>query len=344
MPVDFSNAAKAARAQIAVPAIDMNAIGVRSRTGVGVGLRMRLRRLAVVCAFTLGAIGAGVAFAANAGGVRVWLFGDKALLEIKSFAMTREPMPADLKRIAQSATFSVVWPVGIPDARIAWVAYAPADHPNFLTISYLDGSGHATTGVSIVDSRSVQTNRALLPKTNVVGGTTPYIWRVGEETVFMTRGHNAARVAAIRSAMRKTSASASLSENEAVAASIIVAPGAAAFVETAERIARRNSVLLPAARIPELARLSARNKPFADGRTVIATNIPSKNGEPDYAHATLQFAHAIAIPAPGVRDAAAVLARAHVGRTCRCAVLIHHSTRGYTIWRIDAKTGKATAL
>lgn len=341
MHADFSSAAKAARAQLVVPAIDVESIRNRSQAD---GIRARLRRLVVACAFALGAIGAGMAFAANTGGVRVWLFGDKAMLEIKSFAMTREPMPADLKRIAQSATFQVVWPVGIPDARIAWVAYSPADHPDFLTVNYFDNSGHATTGVSIVDSRYVQTNRALLPKTNVVGGRTPYIWRVGEETVFMTRGQNAARAAAIRSAMLRTSASTSLSQNESFATNIIVAPGAAAFLKTAERIAPDGSVLLPAARIPELARLSARNKPFADGRTIIATNIPSKKGEPDYAHATLQFAHTVAIPAAGVRDAAAALARAHVRRTCGCAVLIHHAAGGYTVWTIDAKTGKATAL
>lgn len=346
MHADFSSAAKAARAQLVVPAIDVEAIRNRSQAD---GIRARLRRLVVACAFALGAIGAGVAFAANTGGVRVWLLGGKmAAIEIQSFAMARSPMADDLRKIADSATFPVVWPAGLPaGSRIGWVIYTPADHPDFLSISYRDRSGHSLTSVSIIDSRFVETDKALLPKdAHVVTGPSPYVWHAGGETVFMSKAyHPASAVAAIRSAMLRMAPAASLALNMSFAATIETETGAWDFVNAAERLAPVDSVLLSPAQIGQMARLAGQDRPLLDNRTVILRHIPFKNGKPDYANAILDFPRDdIALPPAGVRAVSLALNRGNVTHKCGCAVLVHPSNRGYAIWKVDAKTGKATAL
>ena len=345
MHADFSSAAKSARAQLAVPALDMESIRSRSQAE---GFHARLRRLVVACAFALGAIGAGAAFAANTAGVRVWFFGGKmAAIEVQSFAMVRSPMPADLRNIAASATFPVIWPVGLPaGSRIGWIIYSPAEHPNFLTISYRDHSGHALTSVSIVDSRSVETDKALLPKdAHVVKGPSPYVWHAGEETVFMSRAYRpASAVAAIRSAMVQTSPAASLALNTPFAATIETETGAWDYMNAAERLAPSNSVLLSPAQIGQMKRLARLDKPLRDDRTLILRHIRFKDGKPDYPHAIVDIPRGeVALSAAAVQTVATALSRANLTHKCECAVLVRRSAH-YSVWKIDAKTGRTTAL
>jgi hypothetical protein len=338
MHADFASAAKAARAQIAVPRADLRSIAERSRR---VGVRDRMRAAVVSAAFVLGALGTAAAFAANAGGMRVWLLGDKASVAIDSFAWTYGPTMADLRSIAASASFPVVLPVGFPaGSRMMWVAYSPADHPNIISVQYMDPASHRGMGVLIVDSDDIQESAAALPNAGRITHAA-YRWSVGKETVIVGKGLVPdARVRRLKVAMASADAASSLQANAPALAPIPILPRGLG-VEY-ERIANRfalaggSSVMLLGPALSHIPQLARENKPLPDMRTVYVTHVPASHGEPDYAKATLQWPKTVAISAAGVRAIDAVLRSAKVTPKCRCAILFHTGSRAaYDVWKIE---------
>jgi hypothetical protein len=92
--------------------------------------------------------------------------------------------------------------------------------------------------------------------------------------------------------------------------------------------------------IPGLAKLG---KPMLDSRTVFLTNIPTTNGEPDYAKATLSWPKHIVISSGGVRAIDAVLRHAGVRGDCGCGVLFDQTlAASYSVVTISLSASHAT--
>jgi hypothetical protein len=348
MHADFSTAAKSARAQIHVPAVDIEIIRNRSRRA---GVGARLRAAAVSSAVALGILGTAAAFAANfLPGVHVWFIGNKAVATVQSFAVVRQPMARDVRRIVASAAFPVVLPANVPrGTRVFGMMYSPADRPEILTIQYRDASGKEILGVNIVDDAKVARDRALMPNGPAQGvvSTGGRIWHIGRETVSAkSRFLSAAQIDAVRTAMQSASPQQSLAQFEALLPRISVQSVPPAIADVAERHASAgNNVLLGKWEIHEIPKIAAKGKPLRDARTVYLTNIPQVHGQPDYRNATLFWPKSVAIPAEGVRVTAAVLQRWHIGPACGCAILLHWAGSGpYTLQKIDVKTLKVTSL
>lgn len=347
MHAEFSIAAKGARSQIAVPVLDISAVRERARAA---GLRARLRTI-VSGIVGAGVLGTAVALAANfLPGVHVWFIGNKTIATVQSFAIVRNPLSADVRRIVQSATFPVVLPAGVPrGARVLAMMYSPADHPELFTIQYRDASGKQILGVSIVDDAKVARDRALMPNGPAQGVVTSggQLWHVDRETVgAKSRFLSTAQIAAIRTVMQSASPAQSLVQFEALLPRISVQSVPPQLADAAERYAPSgNNVLLGKWEIREIPTIAAQGKPLRDARTVYLTNIPQVHGQPDFRNATLFWPKSVAIPAHGVRAVADVMQRTHIGPACGCAILVHWTGAGpYTVQKIDVKTLKVTSL
>lgn len=348
MHADFSTAAKNARAQIVVPAVDVDAIRNRSRRA---GLGARLRALAASSAVALGILGTAAALAANfLPGVHVWFIGNKAVATVQSFAIVRHPMARDVRRIVASAAFPVVLPADVPrGTRVLGMMYSPAEHPVMLTIQYRDASGKEILGVTIIDDAKVARDRALMPNgpSQGVVTTAGQLWHIEHETVgAKSRFLSAAQMDAIHTAMQSASPEQSLAQFEALLPRISVQNVSPAIADVAERHASAgNNVLLGKWEIHQIPNIAAKGKALRDARTVFLTNIPQVHGQPDYRNATLFWPKSIAIPAEGVRVVAAALQRSHIGPACGCAILVHWTGTGpYTVQKIDVKTLEVTPL
>lgn len=348
MHADFSAAAKNARAQIFVPAVDIEAIRNRSRRA---GVGARLRAVAVSSAIALGILGTAAAFAANfLPGVHVWFIGNKAVATVQSFAIIRQPMARDVRRIVASAAFPVVLPANVPrGTRVRGMMYSPADHPEMLTIQYRNASGKEILGVTIIDDAKVARDRALMPNGPAQGVVTTggQLWHLGREIVgAKSRFLSAAQMDAVRSAMQRTSPGQSLVQFEALLPRISVQNVSPKIADVAEKHASAgNNVLLGKWEIHQIPNIVAKGKPLRDARTVYLTNIPQVHGQPDFRNATLFWPKSVAIPAEGVRVVAVALQRSHIRPACGCAILVHWTGSGpYTVQKIDAKTLKVTPL
>lgn len=345
MPADFSTAAKAARLQITVPPVDIEAIRGRSAAS---SARARMRRLAFALTASLGVIGGAIAFANIGGGVHLWLTGNGVRAVVESFTTVRDPRAADVKRIASHATFPVVFPVNVPgSARSWWIAYSPADKPDMITIQYRDALGKPYLGVTLVDNAKIRRDIGLMPAGPAQAKTGKAVhWQIGGETVIAQSSRmSQSDIAGIKAAMQNESASRSQAAFEASLPKIVIEQVQPRVAQAAERIAPPGSnVLLGKWDIHQIPTLAAKGKALRDGRTVNITNIPQLHGEPDYRHATLQWPKAIAIQADGVRAVAAVLRSEKLGPNCDCAILVHQNGGAYAVWEIDAKTLQVSRL
>lgn len=342
MPVDFSTAAKAARAQLAVPVVDVEAIRERSHAGVGARLRTRI----ISCAIALGILGCGAAaFASIGGGIHLWLFGNTVEATIESFAQVRAPMASDVERIVKSAPFRVMLPVGVPrDYRVVWIAYSPAEHPTLITMSYQTPSGAPGMTVTIVQTSTVERNRALLAQPAAARtATQARHFQVGAETVLVQgRQMTPTQASRVERAMRSESPQKALADlGVHLTRLLVLAPAPSVPLEVAaERLAPPNgkNMLLARWALHELPARAQNHQPLRDPRPIQFTNIPSVNGHPDYRNATVTFARPIAIGAEGVRFIESVLKSAKIGPNCGCAILVHQANGTYSIWKIDEKT------
>jgi hypothetical protein len=339
MPVEFASAAKSARSQIPVPPLNINAIREQARAS---GLRERLRAAVLSSTIGIAALGTAAALASNAGGVRVWLFGNKTAAVVDSFAQVREPMPADVRAIVNRASFAVLLPARVPRAlRVQWIAYAPADRPNFVQIQYRDPAGKQSASVAIIETTAIQTGSAALPP----GVTLERLkqgrhWRAGSETVLLGGDISATEAAMIRSAMRNETPAQGIADLDSHLRKMIVLGVDAQFADSIEKfVPPGRDVLFNQRGIALIRRLAGHGQPLRDYRTVDMVNVPSVNGQPDYAQATLRWPNIIAIPAAGVRAIAAVLRATGTTSACNCAIFFHQGSRSeYWVWKIAPST------
>lgn len=345
MPADFSTAAKAARLQITVPPVDIEVIRARS---AGSGARARLRRLVLSVAISLGVLGAAAAFASIGGGVHLWLTGTGVSAIVESFATVRDPVAADVKRIVSRATFPAVFPVGIPrTARSWWIAYSPADRPDMITIQYRDAIGKPFLSVTLVDNAKIRRDIGLMPAGPAQAVSTKGVhWQIGGETVIaQSRRVSGIDITRIKAAMQTESPAHSQAVFEATLPRMLIEQVQPRVAAAAERLTQPGkNVLLGKWDIHQIPTLAAKDQALRDGRTVNITDIPQVHGKPDYRHARLQWPNAIAIPAHGVRTVAAALRSANIGPNCDCAILVNENRRAYAVWKIDAKTLRASRL
>lgn len=313
----------------------MNAI--RSRAG-GARRRERTRAL-VACAALVCAIGAGAGLGAKLyGGVNVWLFGDKAAIVVSSLVTTSSPTASQLREVIDRATFPVVLPAGLPPgAQAIRILYAPPDRPTSITIQYRSRRSSFTGGFTLMDSRAVNTDAALLPPGTRVGSV--YQWTVGKETVIVALGSmSAGEVDRARAAMLAASPRATLERTEAALPRIAVLGGFFEIADRADRLApaQGESVLLDRSYVRWISTLAKTNAPIYDRRTIYLSNIPMVRGVPDYSKATVHWPKTVAVSPAGVKAIDAMLAASGTDRNdCRCELLVNRpGAKTYRIWRI----------
>lgn len=344
MPADFSTAGRTARERIPVPAVPLEIIRERSRADQ----RRAGMRKAILCAtLAVAAVGAAAGFSSRIyDGIRVWLAGSKAAIEIRSLVTVSDPTATDLRRVVAHATFPVVLPVGLPaGSRIIRIAFAPAAHPTSLFVQYKNGRSGLSAGFLLTDSSAVNTPGLLLPS----GAARPrfgevYQWRTADQSVIVPQasGISSGDINRIEAAMANASPATSLAESETLARRIIVLGGFFEVADAAERIApsQGESVLVDRGHLRQLASLVKNHQPMLDSRTVYLTNIPSVRGRPDFSQATLYLPKVVVIPANGVRAIASVLQSSSSPKECNCEVLFHQVDRNvYQIWKIPIAVG-----
>jgi hypothetical protein len=269
-------------------------------------------------------------------GVHIWISGDKAAIVVNSFAMVLEPTPADLQSVVSRATFPVVLPVGLRDGtRLYRMMYAPADHPNTITLEYRNAKANFSQGISIVDSSRGLTNAPILPAKALSADIDH--WNFGKETVLVKKGVIPfGDLNRIKAEMMQVSPTNSVAYTERGLRRFKVIGSTFQMGDAAERLApQSDAVLLGRGQVKSVVTLAARQKPLFDARTAYLTHIPSVAGVPDYSKATLAWPKDVAVPANGVRAIAAVL-RFNGGATaCNCGILFTPAASGkFTLWRL----------
>ena|ERR1700736_3720158 len=338
MQPDFSSKGKVARDLIAVPELHMESIRRRSHV---VTARSRIRALALCGAIFLIVLGTSVGFGAKIyDGVRIWLTGGKAAVVVNSLVLVREPTASDVRKVVARATFPVILPTGVPaGTQVSMLMFAPAEHPNSITIAYRNEVANFNVGVSLFDSSVVNTAAAMLP----TGSARPpfrqgYQWQIGRETVLVRKEDVSVALAdKIKMAMMKASENDSLAVTDGMLHTVTVVGRAPRLADTAERYAppHSSSVLLDREQIRQLSDRSLRNKPVLDTRTVYLSNIPSVHGEPDYSKAMLRWPKTIVISVGGVRAIEAVLRSTSARGDCSCEILFDQPNPAtYWVWRL----------
>jgi hypothetical protein len=343
MTENFSTAGRSARDLIPVPAVPLETIRQRAHAAQR---REGVRRAIVCAALAVAALGVAAGLGVKIyDGIRVWLSGSKAAIEIRSMASVSDPMASELRHAIASATFPVVLPVGLPaGSRLVRIAFAPAERPTSVFLLYENRRTRRSAGFLLTDTAVVNTPGLLLPS----GATGPrfgdvYQWRIGSETVIVPQKSDVsfAEVDRLEAAMAKTGPAASLAETEALLRRIIVLGGFPQIADIAERIAppQGESVLVGRGELAVISGLVEAHKPILDSRTVYLTNIPSVRGIPDFSRATLHSPKVVAVPATGVRAIASVLGSSRPPKDCNCEVLVHAlGPAAYQIWKIPIAT------
>ncbi|MGA9419622.1 MAG: hypothetical protein WBV40_10760 [Candidatus Cybelea sp.] len=344
MPANFSTAGRTARELIPVPAVPLETIRERSRAAAR---REGVRKAILCAALVVAAVGAAAGLGSKIyDGIRVWLSGGKAAIEIRSLVTVSDPTRTELWRAVTDATFPVVLPVGLPaDSRVIRIAFAPAEHPASLFIQYKNGRTGLSAGFLLTDSSVVNTPGLLLPS----GAARPrfgqvYQWRTAAQTIIVPQesGISSRDINRIEAAMATASPATSLAENETLVRRIIVLGGFFEVADVAERIAPSHgeSVLVDRGHLRQVPGLVKNHQPMLDSRTVYLTNIPSVRGKPDFSRATLRWPKAVVISANGVRAIASVLQSSRLPAECNCEILFHQVRRNvYQIWKIPIAGG-----
>jgi hypothetical protein len=333
MRSDFSAAGRSALESLAVPPLRMESIRAGAREGQ---VRDRVRAVIACAALAVGVIGAAGLGERLYDGIHVWLLGSKAVVEVRSMTMTWNPTGADLRNAISTATFSPVFPMGLPaGTHVARLTTAPAQHPNTISIEYLNESTHFKAGFLLIDSRTIDAGRTVLPAGFQVGDV--YQWRVGGETVVVTKAAISARDAArISLAMKMTAPSASFAATENLLWKTTILGKSFGAAALADEIAPpgARSVLINAEHLASVPDLVKHGKPMLDSRTVFLSDIPSVNGEPDYSRAKVAWPNSVIVSIGGVRAIDAVM-RSTGGAQGHYSVLYDRpSNSAYWIWKI----------
>lgn len=329
---NFSMRGKYARADLPVPDVPMSSILACS---AALKRQQRIRAIALTCAISVAMAGTAAAFTTNFfEGVKLWLTGNSATMVIHSFAVTREPTLANVRRIVSSATFPVTLPVGLPAGTRVWVImYAPAEHPNVITIQYQNDHG-LNAGFTVVDTKAIGTGPPPMPG---VTSTQAVHWTIGGETVLA--GHEAQKyldVAHVQSAMAAASPEQSLAATAPMLSHALVL----AAQPQLERLARqygaagRDPIVMGPFLVRQIRTLAERGKPLIASNTTLLVNIPSVHGVPDYKNATLKWPRDVALTPVGVKAVAAVMQYAHLASNCDCAMVVDRGTNRYGVWTV----------
>lgn len=339
---DFSAMAKRAEAQITIPSAPLDRIRqcASSRRQRG-----KVRTLVFSAVITLAMAGTAAAFGVYSG-VQVWFSGNKAAIVVQSFAMVNYPKEADLRAVLSRATFPVVLPAGLPAGTHLWrLQYAPSDHPNAIFLEYRNDAVKFRADFALFDSAAVNAGSPPSMAMTQPGGI--YKWQSGRETVVvLKRAIHAADAKRISGAMLHATPAETLAATLPMLSTATIMDKSPHAGEVAARYVPaigRTFVLGP--HYPgEIARLAKRDKPLLDSRTVFLTNIPPKNGQPDYANATLKWPHVVAIPANGVRAIDAVYRAAHIAGNCACMTFFNEKPGAptYRVWILHGTPPSAT--
>jgi hypothetical protein len=344
MAANFSTAGRTARERIPVPAVPLETIRERSRAAA----RREGVRNAILCATLAFAV---VGAAAGLGskiydGIRVWLSGGTAAIEIRSLVTVSDPTATDLRNAITRATFPVVLPVGLPaGSRVVRLAFAPAERPTSVYLLYENRRTGRSAGFLLTDSSVVNTPGLLLPS----GAARPrfgqvYQWRTADETVIVPQESDISSADAnrIEAAMARANPASSLAENETLLRRIIVLGGFPQVADVAERIAppQTVSVLVDRGHLRQVPSLVKSHQPMLDSRAVYLSDIPSVRGRPDFSRATLRWPKVVVISANGVRAIASVLRSSRSPAECNCEILFQQvRSNVYRIWKIPIVPG-----
>ena len=335
MHSDFSATGRSALERLAVPTLHMDTIraGVRKSE-----IRDRVRATAACVALAVGAIGAAGLGEKIYDGIHVWLHANTAVVQVRSMNMTWSPTSADLRNAISTATFPVIFPVGLPTGtRVTRFTTAPAQHPDTIVIEYLNKGAHFSAGFTLIDSRAVSIDSTRAPSVGIQFGGV-YRWRAGGEMVIVSeQAISALDARRIGTEMKNATPGRSLALTERLLWKTIVLGKSHEAADIADDLAPpgSHSVLLDRSHVALVPDLAMHGKPMLDSRTVWLSNIPSVNGQPDYSKATVGWPDSIAIPANGVRAIDAVLRSSGVARDGCCAILFNQPDAStFWIWEI----------
>ncbi len=347
MPSDFAALGK--RIETAIPVPEMSIASIRNRSRAE-----SARHRTSVVAFAIAAIavlGCGSVLAAmKYGGIRLWLSGDKAAVVVRSFTSIYDPKAADLRRVAATATFPVVFPAGLPKGmHLGMLLISPADHPSSIYVQYRHGKT-SSWNFLLFDSSSVNIGE-LPPMPN---GEKPLFgpvvhWADGPETVIVSDRAFMSHLAEVEDAMSPLTPAQSLAQTLPMLYRITDLSGFDNIADAAEAIApaEGRSVLVDRANLAEIAMLAREHKTVLSIRSNTVDNLSMVDGKPDFAHQSSHSTKEVAVSTDGVRALAAVLATGTCGSAGRmgggftCEMLINErSGRSYWIWAFPLKPSK----
>ena len=84
-------------------------------------------------------------------GVRIWLSGGNAAVAVSSFAMVRDPLPADVRHVIDDASFAPVLPTHFPaGTHVAMLMYSPPSRPSTISLRYVNDRTGYHRGLTVV--------------------------------------------------------------------------------------------------------------------------------------------------------------------------------------------------
>ncbi len=330
MLTKFAVTGRDVRNRISVPTVPLAAIhaGAQAQSA-----RAHVRGLVLFAVIAVAALGAGTGLAANYGGVRILLSGNRSAALIHSFMIVRNPMATDLARVTKDAAFSVVLPLGLPaGTHVAMIAYAPDDHPTAVIVQYRNDEAHLSVGVTLAATSALGGDSAQIPT-----GSTPlnqvYHWQVGSETVLVQKAHMSPQSARrMRNAMQRATPASSLAATGAMLSKLLVLEAPPNAVAKAQQYSSaRGALLLGPPAIRRLAGIVARGQALFDTRAVFLSNIHTHSGAPDYRNATLHWPRHMLLSPSAARNVNAMIHARNL-QNCECSILLTKATSGaYTI-------------
>lgn len=352
MPSDFAEAGK--RLETAIPVPELSIASIRNRARVE-SAQQRARALVFSVVAAIAILGSGTVLAAmNYGGVRLWLSGDKATLLMRSFTTINAPSADDVRRVAASATFPVVFPAGIPSGMHLYMLFvSPADHPNFMLLQYRNGRTGSSWGFLLFDSSRV--NAGEIP--TLPNGQKPLSgrvthWTVGRETIVTSDPFVRTHVAEVQAAMSRLTPAQSVEQMLPMLYRVIPLGGLSRVIDAAEAIApaQGRSVLVDRGNLGQIAMLAREHKALFSIKTITVDNLPMVGGKPDFAHQSSHVDKELALSAGGVSALATVLSTnvcgsaGTMGGSFTCEMLINER-RGqpYRIWVLPLNSPTPTA-
>ena len=321
MPVEFSQAGRGARDAIQTPALPLEGIRHRAATA---DRRQRALFAVILSALVLSGVSVGTGAAERAyQGIRIWISGSQGSMQLHSLGTVSYPMAADIRALARTAAFPVIFPSGIPSGtRIVRIVYSPADRPTTISVQYQVPRGRQFA-VSLVQTASIDRGLPADAKTTRITEI-----RAGEESVVTPSAYPLPAFVRWNESPQQSEA-----QTESFAAPMRIMDIHPRVIAQAEHLVGGNAsaVLVGPFYVAQITRLARRHEPLLDSRREVLTNIPNGRIGPDIGRATRKWPKAVAVDARGVQALNARLQR----HPCTCPVLVIPSARGYTIKQFD---------